>query len=132
MRRDERCKTMANGQEHIHRVRRICASLPGTSEKLSYGEPTFFTNKKVFAMCSTNHHNDGHVAVLIRAAPGDQAMLIKTWPEKFYRPPYVGVKGWVGIELGRVSDEELGAHLTEAWQLSNAKKPPKRVSVKRK
>lgn len=120
------------GEEHIHRVRRICGGLPGTSEKLSHGELTFFTNKKVFAMCSTNHHNDGHIAVLIPAAPGYQAMLIKTWPEKFYRPPYVGAKGWVGIELDRVSDEELGAHLTEAWQLINAKKARGKVTTGRK
>ena len=118
------------GEEHIHRVRRICASLPGTSEKLSHGEPTFFTSKKVFAMCATNHHNDGHIAVWIPAAPGYQAMLIQTWPEKFFKPPYVGVKGWVGIELERVSDEELASHLSDAWRLINVKKA--RVKAKRR
>jgi hypothetical protein len=44
-------------------------------------------------------------------------MLIKTSPKKFYRPPYVGVRGWVGIELARVSDKELAQHLEEAWRL---------------
>ncbi|MGI8898651.1 MAG: MmcQ/YjbR family DNA-binding protein [Pyrinomonadaceae bacterium] len=98
-------------------MRRICASLPETWEKISHGEPTFFVRKKVFAMCSNNHHNDGHIAVTIPAAIGIQAMLIARSPEKFYRPPYVGVRGWVGIELKRVSDEELAFHLHEAWRL---------------
>lgn len=108
---------------HIRRVRRICGAPPDTTEKLSHGEPTFFVRKRVFAMFSNNHHNDGHVAVWIPAAPGVQAMLIHTSPEKYYKPPYVGVSGWVGIELACVDDEELGAHLTEAWQLIVAKSP---------
>ena len=105
------------GEKHLQRVRRICAALPETIEKLSHGEPTFFVSKKVFAMCSNNHHHDGHIAVVIPAAIGIQAMLIERSPEKFYRPPYVGVRGWVGIELDRVSDEELAFHLHEAWRL---------------
>jgi hypothetical protein len=107
----------AGGENQLERVRRICLSLPETWEKISHGEPTFFVRKKVFAMCSNNHHNDGHIAVTIPAAIGIQAMLIERSPEKFYRPPYVGVRGWVGIELDRVSDEELALHLHEAWRL---------------
>jgi hypothetical protein len=44
-------------------------------------------------------------------------MLIKKSPKKFYRPPYVGVRGWIGIEVDRVSDKELESHIREAWQL---------------
>ena len=113
--KDERI--LDQGEKQIERVRRICLSLPETWEKISHGEPTFFVRKKVFAMCSNNHHNDGHIAVTIPAAIGIQAMLIERSPEKFYRPPYVGVRGWVGIELGKVSDEELGLHIREAWRL---------------
>jgi len=102
---------------HIERVRRICLALPETMEKLSHGEPTFFVRKKVFAMCSNNHHNDGHIAVTLPAAIGIQAMLIEASPEKFYKPPYVGVRGWIGVELKRVSDEELTLHVHEAWRL---------------
>ena len=104
-------------EKHLQRVRRICAALPETTEKLSHGEPTFFVRKKVFAMFSNNHHNDGHVAVVIPAAIGIQAALIEASPEKFYKPPYVGVRGWIGIELDRVNDEELAVHLREAWRL---------------
>jgi hypothetical protein len=108
---------LLTSDEHIQRVRSICLALPETMEKLSHGEPTFFVKKKVFAMCSNNHHNDGHIAVVIPAAIGIQAMLIERSPEKFYKPPYVGGAGWVGIELDRVTDEELTFHLREAWRL---------------
>ena len=110
------------GEEQIVRVRRLCSSLPGATEKLSHGEPTFFVAKRVFAMCSTNHHNDGHIAVLIPVEPGYQATLLKSSPRKYYYPPYVGVKGWVGIELSQVGDDELSQHLIEAWQLIGTKK----------
>jgi len=110
------------GENQIERVRRICMALPETTEKLSHGEPTWFVKKKVFAMFSNNHHNDGHVAVTIPAAIGIQEMLIESSPEKFYRPPYVGVRGWVGIELNRVSDDELAMHIHEAWRLTAPKK----------
>src|SRR6185437_5190408 len=113
---------ISSGEDHVRRIRRICMNLPETTEKLSHGEPTFFVRKKVYAMLSNNHHNDGHIAVWIPAAPGYQAMLIQTWPEKFFKPPYVGVKGWVGIELERVSDEELASHLSDAWRLIDKQK----------
>ncbi len=106
-----------SGEKHVERVRKACLALPETWEKLSHSEPTFFVRKRVFAMCSINHHNDGHVAVVIPAAIGVQAALIEASPKKFYRPPYVGGAGWVGIELPRVSDKELAAHLREAWKL---------------
>jgi hypothetical protein len=105
------------GARHVERVRKICLALPETWEKISHGEPTFFVGKRVFAMCSTNHHNDGHYAVTVPAAIGVQAALIEAQPKKFYRPPYVGPAGWIGIELPRVKDKELALHLREAWLL---------------
>jgi hypothetical protein len=117
MKRSTKTRKPDDGEELLERVRRICLSLPETWEKISHGEPTFFVGKKVFAMCSNNHHNDGHIAVTVPAAIGIQAMLIEQSPEKFYKPPYVGVRGWVGIELARVDDEELTLHLREAWRL---------------
>ena len=83
--------------------------------------------QKVYTMFANNHHNDGHVAVWIPAASGMQEALIQSWPDKFYRPPYVGVKGWVGIELERVSDEELAAHVSDAYRLIA---PKKRVTAR--
>lgn len=114
---------MKRSVDQIERVRRLCVALPEVTEKLSHGEPTFFARKKVFAMFSNNHHNDGHIAVWIPAAPGLQQALIEESPETYYRPPYVGVRGWVGIELARIGDEALREHLAAAHRM-NA--PPRR------
>lgn len=108
--------------EGLRRVRRLCAGLPECTEKLSHGEPTFFVRKKVFAMFSNNHHQDGHVAVWIPVPPGFQESLIRLSPQTYYRPPYVGVKGWVGIELEHIDDDELAVHLREAWTMIAPKK----------
>ncbi len=107
---------------HLDRVRHIGLALPAASEKLSHGEPTFFVEKKVFAMFANNHHNDGRIAVWIPVPPGAQSMLIEADPQKFFKPPYVGVRGWVGIVLEQISDDELAAHLQQAWRLIAPKK----------
>jgi hypothetical protein len=101
----------------LQRVRRICLALPDTVEKISHGEPTFFATKRVFAMFANNHHHDGHVAVWLPASPGLQEVLIEEAPATYYRPPYVGGSGWIGIELDQISDEVLAAHIRHAWQL---------------
>jgi hypothetical protein len=106
-----------NRVNQIERVRKMCLALPDTSEKVSHGEPTWFAKKRVFCMFSNNHHNDGHIAAWIAAAPGVQEELIREDPKTYYRPPYVGVGGWVGIELKMIGDDALGAHLHEAWKL---------------
>jgi len=104
-------------QEHLRRVRRICLAMPEATEKLSHGEPTFFVRKKVFTMFANNHHGDGHIGIWIPAPPGLQALLIHDAPETYFRPPYVGVRGWVGIELDAIGDEGLASHIREAWRL---------------
>ncbi len=110
-------KKSDKGEKQIERVRRICLALPETWEKLSHGEPTWFVGKRVFAMFSNNHHHDGHIAVVVPAPIGVQQALIEDSPRKYYKPPYVGGAGWVGVELTRVSDRELKMHLHEAWRL---------------
>jgi hypothetical protein len=100
----------------LKRVRRICLSIPGTVEKTSHGAPTFFTPKRVFAMFADNHHGDGHVAVWIPAGPGVQTALIEEAPEIYFRPPYVGPSGWVGVEVSKVDDDQLGALIREAFR----------------
>jgi len=98
-------------------------AFPETLEKLSHGEPTFFAGgKRVFAMFSNNHHNDGHIAVWVPAPPGLQAALIQDAPGTYFRPPYVGPSGWIGIELARVTDQQLAAHILQAWRLVAPKK----------
>ena len=105
----------------IERLRRLCLSIPGTMEKLSHGEPTFFTPTRVFAMFANNHHDDGHIAVWLPMGPGVQDALIEEAPEIYFRPPYVGPSGWIGVEMARVDDEQLGSLIREAFNLIAAK-----------
>ena len=95
----------------LRRVRRVCLSLPGATEKLSHGEPTFFVHKRVFAGFSNNHHGDGHVAVVLPASPGLQEALIEEAPHAYYRPPYVGGAGWIGVRLDTGLDWNIVASL---------------------
>lgn len=104
-------------EEQLERVRQICLALPETSERLSHGEPTFFIHKRVFAMFANNHHDDGHIAVWLPAPSGFQSAIIEAQPEIYFKPPYVGERGWIGIELDRISDEDLRFHIQTAWEL---------------
>ncbi len=107
----------ANSNALIQVVREICLALPETSERLSHGEPTFFVGKKVFTMCADNHHGDGHIAVWIPVPVDMQTTLIETAPRTYFKPPYVGVRGWVGIDLAQIEVSALRFHLHTAWEL---------------
>jgi hypothetical protein len=111
-------------EAHLKRVRAICASMPSSTEKLSHGAPTFFADKdkKVFAVFAGNHHNDGRIALWLAAPPGLQPALINDAPETYFRPPYVGSAGWIGIELEHIDDEALAVHIQESWRLVAPKK----------
>ena len=104
-------------KKQLERVRRICFALPETTERLSHGEPTFFVRNKVFVLFADNHHNDGRIAVWLPVPSGFQAALIESAPQTFFKPPYVGVRGWVGIGLDRIRDEDLTFHIQVAWEL---------------
>lgn len=109
--------TDRSSQQQVERVRRLCLALPETSERPSHGEPTFFVGKRVFVMFADNHHGDGRVAVWLPAPPGVQSALMEQAPAVYFRPPYVGHKGWVGIELARIGDGALEFHIQTAWEL---------------
>jgi hypothetical protein len=110
---------------HLERVRRICQTLPETEERLSHGEPTFFVRKKVYAMFAGNHHGDGRIAVWLPAPAGMQAVLIESAPKTYFRPPYVGVRGWIGIDLYEIGDDDLEMHVRDAWRLIAPKRLPR-------
>ena len=105
-------------ETQIDRVRKLCLALPGASEKLSHGEPTFFVAKRVFVMFANNHHSDGHTAIWIPVPPGAQAEMIAEAPATYFKPPYVGVKGWIGVELPQIADDPLAELIRQAWQLT--------------
>jgi uncharacterized protein YdhG (YjbR/CyaY superfamily) len=114
----------------LSRVRRICATLPSVAEKLSHGTPTFFVEKDkgVFAMFSDGHYDDGRLAVWLPVPDGLQSFLIEDAPAVYFKPPYVGVSGWVGIKLDQIRDDALQIHLREAWNLIGGKKKARRIS----
>jgi uncharacterized protein YdhG (YjbR/CyaY superfamily) len=111
----------------LDRIRRICATLPTVSEKLSHGTPTFFVeqNKGVFAMFADGHHDDGRLAMWLPVKEGLQPLLIEEEPATYFNPPYMGSSGWVGVDLNQIRDEALQIHLREAWTLVAAKKKPR-------
>lgn len=114
----------------LQRLRELCLGLPETSERLSHGAPTFFVRgKRAFLMVLTNHHGDGRFAIWCAAAAGLQEMLVDTDPEKFFRPPYVGHRGWLGVRLDRGLDWDELAGIAEDAYAEVA--PPKLVEAAR-
>src|SRR5258705_6959901 len=103
------------------RLRKICMTLPEANEKLSHGEPTWFAGKgKVFAMLDDHHHGAAHLSVWLPQPFGAQEALIGSDPERFFRPPYVGVSGWVGVVLDTGPDCDAVAALVREAYLSLA------------
>jgi hypothetical protein len=89
----------------VERIRKICLGFPEANERLSHGEPTWFAGKgKVFAMLDNHHHGSQHLAVWLPQPADVQGTLIEADPERFFRPPYVGVNGWVGVVLDTKPD----------------------------
>jgi hypothetical protein len=90
----------------LERLRSICLSLPDAHEEEAWGEPTFRVRNKMFATYASahNHHGAGRPAVWCKATLTDQDLLIRTQPDRFFVPPYVGPKGWVGIHLDQSPD----------------------------
>lgn len=102
----------------MDRLRSICMSLPEVIERTSHGEPTWFiSGKKSFAM-SADHHHDDRLAMWCAAPAGAQEELIDTDAEHFFRPPYVGTRGWVGVylDLADVDWDELGEIIRDAYR----------------
>jgi len=105
------------------RVRTICLSLPGASERVSHGAPAFFAGKQFVMLWPDGHHDHGFPHLWCVAPPGAQDELVSTEPDRFFRPPYVGGRGWVGVRLdGDVDWDEVTAICTEAFRVVAGKK----------
>jgi hypothetical protein len=111
----------------VERLRRICLAMPEATERLSHGEPSFFVHdKKQFATLDNHHHGADHLAFWCPAPPGVQEELIAENPEQFFRPPYVGHRGWVGVRIDGDPDwTEIAEIVRDAYR----KVAPKRLSV---
>jgi hypothetical protein len=98
-------------------VRDACLRLPETSERPSHGGPAFFIRGKTcFVMFMDSHHGDGRLAIWCAAPEGVQEELVETEPSRFFRPPYVGQRGWIGVQLLTVDRDELDAIALEAFR----------------
>ena len=91
----------------VDRLRAICLALPETTEKVAWGEPTWRVGGRLFAQLDNHHHGSDHLAVWLPAPLGEQESLIFLDPERFFRPPYVGQRGWVGARIDRRPDWSL-------------------------
>jgi len=104
----------------INRLRKLCLSLGQVVEKEAWGECTFrAVGGSMFAMTDNDHHSSGHIAVWVKASAMVQEILINSDPERFFKPPYVGHKGWVGVRLeGKVDWDAVADILRDGYVMS--------------
>jgi hypothetical protein len=103
--------------ETTERVRAICTSLPGVTERLSHGEAAWFVGPRQFVTTSDHHHDD-RLGLWCAAPQGAQEALVQAAPNRFFRPPYVGHRGWLGVylDVDDVDWDELATILERAYR----------------
>ena len=112
----------------LPRLRALCLALPEVHEVEAWGEPTFRVRNRLFVMYASpgNHHGAGRAAAWVKAAPDNQALMVRAAPERFFVPPYVGPSGWIGVWLdGRPDWTELAGLLRDAY----CRTAPKRLAA---
>jgi hypothetical protein len=105
--------------DSLEKLRSLCLALPETTERLSHGEPTWFVQgKKTFVMYA-NHHHDDRLGFWCAAPDGAQEALVASDPERFFVPPYVGYRGWLGVRLDvtPVDWDEIAELVTAAYRV---------------
>ncbi|NUP25726.1 MAG: MmcQ/YjbR family DNA-binding protein [Nocardia sp.] len=101
----------------LTRLRGLCTALPETTERLSHGEPTWFIRGKKTFVVFADHHHDDRLGFWCAAPPGAQEALVAAEPGRFFRPPYVGHRGWLGVYLDVPVDwAEIGEIVTDAYR----------------
>ena len=112
----------------LARVRKLCLALPEAHEVEAWGEPTFRVKNKIFAMyaAANNHHGAGRPGIWIKATPINQQLLLRAERDRYFSPPYVGPKGWIGVFLdGSPQWDSVADLLRDAWRLT----APKRLAA---
>ena len=110
--------TDADVADATRRLRELCARLPEVTERLSHGAVTFFVRgKRTVCYLTDDHHGDGRLALICPAPAGVQQEMLALDPERFFRPPYVGHRGWIGLRLDRDPEwDEVAALVVEAYR----------------
>jgi hypothetical protein len=107
----------------LERLRAVCLAFPEAVESGGVGDPSFKVRDKIFAM---QHRMDERPSLWVKAPDGVQEMLVGAVPERFFRPPYVGHRGWVGLRLdGELDWDELADLVEESYRMT----APKRLSA---
>lgn len=110
-------KTVTPADAVYERVRQVGLGFPGAEEKLSHGAPWFHVRGKMFLAFVDSHHGDGRLGVWCKASLQEQRALVASSAERFFVPPYVGVKGWVGVRLDHPETDwvELAILVENGW-----------------
>jgi hypothetical protein len=108
---------VAAERPELRRVRAICLALPEVTERLSHGSPTWFAGKKTMVSWVDDHHGDGRLGLWVAAPPGVQQDMVEQEPERFFVPPYVGHRGWLGVCLDQSPDwDEVAGIVEDAYR----------------
>lgn len=99
-------------------LRALCLALPEVTERISHGEPTWFVRGKKTFVTYADHHHDDRLAFWCAAPPGAQETLIAADPERYFVPPYVGGRGWLGVRLDvpGLDWDEIAAVVADAYR----------------
>lgn len=102
----------------LDRLRDICLDLPEASESIVFGAPTFKIGKKNFTM--THRDQNDRPTIWVKGAPGRQDAVIGTFPDRYFRPPYLGGKGWIACWLDDVANpdwDEIEELIEDSYRL---------------
>ncbi len=121
---------MARGEgEQVERLRELCLALPEVTERLSHGEPTWFVRGRTSFVMLADHHHDDRLGFWCAAPEGAQHSLVAADPVRYFVPPYVGTRGWLGVRLdlaergeGEVDRDAVAQHVEDAFRVVAPKK----------
>lgn len=119
--------TSPKNEKTLARLRAICLAMPNATESINHGRPAFYVRDKTFVMFMDDHHRDGRLAIWCKAPPGAQSMIVEGDPERYFVPPYVGPRGWIGARLDRNPDwSAIEALVAESYAMTAAPKTRQR------
>lgn len=105
------------GAAPLDRLRALCLALPEVTERASHGEPTWFVRGKKTFVTYADHHHDDRLGFWCAAPPGTQGELVASAPERYFVPPYVGGRGWLGVRLDVPVDwDEVAEIVVDAYR----------------
>jgi predicted DNA-binding protein (MmcQ/YjbR family) len=108
---------MAKAKNISDAVREVCLWFPEAEEVVSHGSPDFRVRGRTFAAYVINHHGDGRIALWLNMPAGAQQLYVREEPTHYFVPPYVGPRGWLGVNLDKGISWKVVARLVrEAYE----------------